>query len=87
LCLGPRPSHATEIVDGENIGWTVEHGDVDRAESLIREIQRTSREQRMEMGQRARDIVDRRFTKSKLCTAFCDAIEFGPKKSENAANS
>ena len=40
LCLGPRPSHATEIVDGENIGWTVEHGDVDRAESLIREIQR-----------------------------------------------
>ncbi len=87
LCLGPRPSHATEIVDGENIGWTVEHGDVDRAESLIREIQRTSREQRMEMGQRARDIVDQRFTKSKLCTAFCDAIEYGPNKGENAANS
>lgn len=87
LCLGPRPSHATDIIDGENIGWTVEHGDVDRAESLIREIHRTSREQRMEMGRRARDIVDRRFTKSQLCSAFCDAVEHGPKTCEKATDS
>jgi glycosyltransferase involved in cell wall biosynthesis len=80
LCLGPRPSHATDIIDGENIGWTVEHGDVDRAESLIREIYRTSRETRMEMGRRAREIVDLRFTKSRLCGEFCDVVEHGPTK-------
>lgn len=77
LCLGPRPSHVTDIVDGHHIGWTVEHGDVDRAERLLREIRQMPRESRMEMGQSARDIVDTRLTKNKLCGQFCDILEFG----------
>ncbi len=77
LCLGPRPSHVTDIVDGHHVGWTVEHGDVDRAEELLREIHHMSLEARMGMGQSARDIVDTRLTKKKLCGEFCDILEFG----------
>lgn len=77
LALGPKPSHVTDIVDGQGIGWTVEHGDVDGAERLIREIYRTPTDVRMAMGGRARQIVDRQFTMRGLCKRFCDAVEFG----------
>ena len=80
LCLGPRPSHATDIVDGEQVGWTVEHGDVDGAETILREIYEQTHENRMEMGRRARAIANRRFTKDGLCGQFCDALEHGPKR-------
>ena len=77
LCLGPRPSHVTDIVDGHHVGWTVEHGDVDRAEELLREIHRMPREERFAMGRAARAIVDTRLTKQKLCNEFCDIVESG----------
>jgi glycosyltransferase involved in cell wall biosynthesis len=77
LALGPKPSHVTDIVDGQDVGWTVAHGDVDSAERLIREIYATPLEKRMEMGARARQIVDRQFTMKALCGKFCDAVEHG----------
>ena len=77
LGLGPKPSHVTDIVEGQDIGWTVEHGDVDRAERLIREIHATPPAKRMEMGARARQLVDRQFTMKALCGKFCDALEHG----------
>jgi len=77
LALGPKPSHITDIVDGQDVGWTVAHGDVDAAERLIREIYATPPAKRMEMGARARQIVDRQFTMKALCGRFCDAVEHG----------
>ena len=41
----------------------------------------------MEMGQRARDIVDRRFTKSKLCYGILRRHRVWAEKGQNAANS
>jgi hypothetical protein len=55
----------------------VGHGDVEGAERLIREIHRTATAKRMEMGRRAREIVDQRFTMSALLGRFCDAVEHG----------
>lgn len=77
LCLGPRPSHVTDIVDGHHVGWTVAHGDVDGAEQLLRQIHQMPRGSRMAMGQAARDIIDNRLTKKKLCGEFCEIVEFG----------
>lgn len=85
LCLSPRPSHATDIVDGANVGWSIEHGDVDGAEAVIREIYRTPQALRLDMGRRAREIVDRQFTKAKLCRDFCDVVEFGPQPDQAVA--
>lgn len=77
LYLGPRPSHATDIVDGRQIGWTVEHGDVDRAVQLFLEILSMTNEEREAMGQRARLIVEQHYTMKILCGRFCDAVEYG----------
>lgn len=77
LCLGPRPSHATDIVDGQQIGWTVEHGDVDRAEQLFLDLLAMDKDERQEMGRRARSIVEQRYAMKILCGQFCDAVEHG----------
>ena len=78
LMLGPNPCHVSDIIDGQDIGWSLEYGDVDRAEQIIREIYACSHEQRLEMGRRAREVVDQRFTKTHLCGKFCDVVEHGP---------
>lgn len=80
LSLGPRPSHVTDIVDGNDVGWTVEHGDVEGAERLLREIYTMPSATRLEMGRRAREIVDRQFTMESLRGRFCDAIEHGVRE-------
>ena len=78
LLLGPNPCHVSDILDGQQIGWSLEYGDVDRAEQVIREIYACDSEQRMEMGRRARLVVDEKFTKQQLCGQFCDVVENGP---------
>jgi colanic acid biosynthesis glycosyl transferase WcaI len=77
LALGPKPSHITDIVDGQNVGWTVGHGDVDGAERIIREIYAMAPTERMAMGDCARQIVDRQFAMKTLRSRFCDAVEHG----------
>ena len=78
LLLGPNPCHVSDIIDGQEIGWSLEYGDVDRAEQIIRDIYACSHEQRQQMGRRAREVVDQRFTKTHLCGKFCDVVEHGP---------
>lgn len=77
LLLGPNPCHVSDIIEGEQVGWSLEYGDVDRAEQVIREIYACSHEERMEKGRRARQIIDSKFTKQYLCGLFCDVVENG----------
>ncbi|MDC0936296.1 glycosyltransferase family 4 protein [Pirellulales bacterium] len=74
LSLCPIPCHVSDIVAGKNVGWAIEHGDVDGAVKALREIHAASTESLMESGQRARNIIDERFTKQYLCGAFCDIV-------------
>jgi colanic acid biosynthesis glycosyl transferase WcaI len=79
LSLGPAQCHASDILAEGDIGWAIEHGDVDKAEKVIREIYATAEEERMRMGRNAREMVDREFSKQSLCGRFADVVEHGPQ--------
>jgi len=87
LSLGPDPCHVSDILEDQDIGWSLEYGDVDGAEQIIREIDACGHEHRMEMGRRARQVVDEKFTKQQLCGKFCDVVENGPNGYLSAAAS
>ncbi len=68
------------------IGWHIPHGDIDRAEQVIREIIEAPAEKLATMGNRARHVVETQLSKPTLCGAFCDVLERGlvPAKSGSA---
>lgn len=75
LLLGPSPCHATDILDGHDIGWRVAHGDVDGAVEVLREVRRSPRERLARMGRTARELVQRRYSREALRGRFCDEVE------------
>jgi colanic acid biosynthesis glycosyl transferase WcaI len=77
LLVGPRASHVGELLDRHEIGWQVDHGDVDGAERILREIADMPRERLAAMGARARQLVASRLGKAELCGRFCDLLERG----------
>lgn len=74
LYLGPDDSFIMDIMAQHSIGWHVSHGDVDKAESIIREIARLPAGQFSSMGDQARKVASERFGKIQLCRQFCDFI-------------
>jgi glycosyltransferase involved in cell wall biosynthesis len=92
VLLGPDPCHVSDLVAGERgqedqprhepIGWHIPHGDVDRAEAVIREIIEAPAARLTAMGDRARRVVETSLSKPTLCGAFCDVLERGLKGSE-----
>ncbi len=77
LLLGPSPSHASDLVVGEEIGWHIAHGDVEGAYETLRRIIETPPTELSRMGRKARELVDTRLSKARLCGAFCDVLERG----------
>jgi glycosyltransferase involved in cell wall biosynthesis len=75
LFIGPRPSHAAELIERHEIGWQVAHGDVDGAVAALNEIAALPPAARAAIGQRARQAVAVHYSKQALCAAFCDAVE------------
>lgn len=75
LLLGPSESHAGEIVEGDQVGWIIEHGDVDGAEKLLREIAQMSPDELKALGGKASHAVDNKYGKPQLRGAFCDTLE------------
>lgn len=78
LALGPRESHAGDIVESERIGWTCEHGDVDGLVAILRKLVDTPREELEKMGRRAKDALLQRYSRTKSLGAVCDVIRGGP---------
>ncbi len=74
LLLGPRPSHASDILDEYGIGWHVSHGDVPGMIGALRTVAETPWGTLRQMGERARAAVDDRFSKEALCSQFVDAV-------------
>ncbi len=87
VLLAPNPCHVSDLVSGERgqedqptrkaIGWHIPHGDIDRAEQVIREIIEAPQEELAAMGNRARQVVETQLSKPTLCGAFCDVLERG----------
>lgn len=82
LLLGPDPSHVSDIVREQGIGWQVAHGDVDRAVELIQHITDLPKEDLKNMGASAMSLINRQFSKSQLCGRFCDITMHGIKRSQ-----
>lgn len=90
VLLAPNPCHVSDLVSGERgqedqptknaIGWHIPHGDIDRAEQVIREIIEAPQEKLAAMGSRARHVVETQLSKPTLCGAFCDVLERGLTK-------
>ncbi len=75
LYFGPRPSHVSEIVERERIGWCLAHGDVEGTEAVLRSILTMDRGELDAMGQRAREAVRDGLSKEALCGRFGDVVE------------
>ena len=77
LLIGPPENHVADILAGNDIGWHIQHGDVDGAERVLREILRTDPADLARMGQRARQLVEQNGGKGAACGRVCDLIERG----------
>ncbi len=77
LYLGPTPSHVTDIARQADIGWSIEHGDVDGAIRVLDELASADREALADKGKRARQLIDERYNPEMLRAAFCDTLERG----------
>jgi hypothetical protein len=77
LLVGPERSHVAEILAQEDVGWRVNHGDVDGAERVLREIARTPADELAAKGARARTLALGQFSRDRLCGYFCDVVERG----------
>ncbi|MCH8824381.1 MAG: glycosyltransferase family 4 protein [Planctomycetes bacterium] len=77
LLLGPDPCHASDLVDENNLGWHIQHGDVQAAISMIKQMVDQDVGVLAEMGQRAKNIINEQLSQEILCTRFCDIIEGG----------
>lgn len=77
LLLGPSPSHVSDIVVGEHVGWQISHGDVEGAYKTILQILASPPADLQTRGGTARRLVDTRLSKSFLCGQFCDVLEKG----------
>ncbi len=74
LALGPEASHVGEIVGQHGAGWRIDHGDVDSAESLFRELADADEDTFRAKGDRAFAAMQQAFSKRQLCGRFCDVI-------------
>ena len=77
LYLGPRRSHVGALLERFDVGWQVEHGDVDGAVTVLREIAGAPAEALAVLGARARAAVTAELSQSRLLAAFCDVLERG----------
>jgi glycosyltransferase involved in cell wall biosynthesis len=74
LFMGPKLSHAAELIQQDDIGWRVDHGDVDGVIDRIYRAANTPTSVLSEMGQRAKHAIRKKYSKSTLCAALCDII-------------
>jgi glycosyltransferase involved in cell wall biosynthesis len=75
LFIGPDPSYATDLIREADCGWRVAHNDVD---GLVRTIEAAkTRSDLSAMGQRAAELVERKYSMAILRKAFCDVVERG----------
>lgn len=80
LGLGPRPSHVSDLIEQNQIGWFVSHGDVDACVAALRAMVDTPSARLAEMGGRAAQVVATSLSKATLMGRFCDVLERGNRR-------
>ena len=79
LALGPRRSHIADMVREHDLGWHVEHGDVDAAVSALTQLADAPRESLRAFGTRARTLIRERYDKSRLLDQFCALLDLASR--------
>lgn len=78
LYMGPRPSHVTDLLNeddpAEQIGWSIEHGDVEGAIEAIDTMRQLPSGEIEARGQRAASIVREQFDTAAMIERFCEVV-------------
>jgi glycosyltransferase involved in cell wall biosynthesis len=74
LALGPKESHAADLVVGERIGWICEHGDVNGLAELLRGIAATPPAELTAMGSRAVVALHEKYSRQRALDTICDLV-------------
>ena len=75
LFLGPKPSHIGDLLDRQDIGLHVSHGDVAGVIAAIARFRAMSSEELRAMGRRAQSMLKESLSETLLRGKFCDAVE------------
>jgi colanic acid biosynthesis glycosyl transferase WcaI len=75
LLLGPSGNPIADLLDRDDIGWRVSHGDVDGAEKVLREISAASSAELKAKGDRARRLLDSIGSREVSIGRVCDILE------------
>jgi glycosyltransferase involved in cell wall biosynthesis len=85
LLVGPDPCHASDLVRDHSLGWHIQHGDVERAIEVIREIAATDPATLRAMGERARRVIGEQLSQELLMGRFCDILAGHTRPESGAA--
>lgn len=80
LYVGPKPSHIADLLDKEDFGRGVQHGDVDGCIAAIKSLQAISQQDWQAMGVRGQKLLAGRLSQDVLCKRFCDGLELAFEK-------
>lgn len=75
LFLGPQPSHISDILQQQPIGWHIAHGNVAAAVDTIKTIRNTPQAELARMGRKAQRLLKETLSQEILCGRFCDELE------------
>ena len=74
LALGPKQSYLNDIIDGNDIGRSIEHGDVDAAVAALQAAADQRQEERVAIGQRAQQVATEKFSREQLVHQFLETV-------------
>ena len=74
LLLGPEMSHVGDLLATHPVGWQLGHGEVDKAEEVIRACVESSEEALRRRGALGRQLIEEELSKEILCGRLCDVI-------------
>ena len=77
LLVGPPENHVADIMADHDIGWHVQHGDVDGAVRILREIASMPREELEAKGKRGYDAIVARGGRAAAVSRVTDVLEQG----------
>lgn len=78
LLIGPLRSHVGDLLRAHDIGWHVEHGDVDGLVEVLRQVGELPLATLRAMGQRAGEVIADSLDHRRMLGAFCDVVEGSP---------
>ncbi len=77
LLLGPANCHIEDLIKRYRIGWRVEHGDMNAAKQVLREIFSTPAAELQAMGLRAAEAISHGLSKSRLTAQLVEVLGRG----------